>query len=553
MPTPPEVRWNPSSGDHLGLLRTLNQLLVGAAFSTGPHHVVQFANAALRALWAERDPVGKRLADVYPELVADGRVMLWDRASMSGEPSCAPEAPMRTRRAGRPMEEAVFHLSVMPIQDPVSAVKGVLVFVVDVTETVRAKRSAEASAKRLFDLSAEAPSLADAPIHTTEMLDSLARLVVPSVGDFCQIALLDGEQRAMPAASAHVHPDKDALLREMERKYPPRSASPVTRVLTSGRSELVYEVDETFLQETSTTPEHRRALDSLAPRSIMIVPLRTRGRTLGTLSVSSSESGRRYTAQDLALAEDLGHRAALALDNARLYGEAKAAIQSRDDLLAIVSHDLKTPLSVISISSSVLQRKAETGGLDGSALKQIATIQRSSARMAALIGDLLDAASLAGGHFSMETGIHDVRSMLEELVESLRAVAQDKGVTLEWSDELAGNPRILCDRERIVRVPLNLIGNAIKFTSPGGVIRVNGHSDEDQVVISVQDTGAGISESHLSHIFERFWRLERKSRDGSGLGLFIAKGIVEAHGGKIWVESRLGAGSTFSFALPRRE
>jgi signal transduction histidine kinase len=542
-----------ASNDSIGFFAILNQLPLGVGFCLGSLHVVGFVNPTLRALWVDREPAGKQLAEAYPELASQGHVVFWDRAFSTGEGCSIGEVPVRVRRRAEVMEEAFLHLVLCPLRNAEGGVIGVLTFIVDITESVRARRRAEASAARMFDLLRRATAVADASLDAAETLESLLRLVVPGFADFCQIDLLDDEGRPASVASAHVQADKDALLREMDRKYPPLPHSPRKRVLDTGRSELVREVGDRILGESANSPEHRRILDALGARSSIIVPLRTRGRTLGALSMSVAESERTYTEEDLALAEDLGHRAALALDNARLHREAKAAIEARDDLLAVVSHDLKTPLSVISICSSVLQRKAESGSPDPAAYKQIMTIQRSSARMANLIGDLLDAASLAGGHFSMEAGIHEMRLVLEDAMEAMRTVAQDKAVRLECVDEFDDHPHVLCDREKIVRVYANLIGNAIKFTPAGGTVIVKGTSTKDEVVISIEDTGVGIAEAHLPHIFERFWRLERKSRGGSGLGLFIAKGIIEAHGGRIWVESKLEAGSTFRFSLPRIE
>lgn len=225
--------------------------------------------------------------------------------------------------------------------------------------------------------------------------------------------------------------------------------------------------------------------------------------------------------------------------------KAEAAIRTRDEVLAIVSHDLRNPASTISMAASVLEmpiseeRKAE----------QIRVIQRAAATMTHLIGDLLDVSAIESDRFRIEPEPISIDPVLKEACAMLSAQAQQKEQRLKCATS-PGVPEVLGDRQRLLQVLSNLLGNAIKFTPEGGTITVRAEVRGSEVVVSVQDVGSGIPQRDLPHIFNRFWHASRRNRGGAGLGLAIAKGIVEAHGGTIWAESVPDRGSTFSFSLP---
>ena len=220
----------------------------------------------------------------------------------------------------------------------------------------------------------------------------------------------------------------------------------------------------------------------------------------------------------------------------------------REEILAVVSHDLRTPLTAIKMASSAL-----TGGVSGPitperAQKHAGVIRRASDRMERLIGDLLDMAGIQAGNLSIERTRCEVAPLVSELVESLQPLAAAKRTSVV-SDETELGLEVDCDRFRILQVLSNLVGNAIKFTPEGGTVRVAARARGDEVCFSVADTGLGISDEYLPHIFEPYWKGGASSK-GTGLGLYIAKGIVEGHRGKIWVESKVGGGTTFFFTLP---
>lgn len=223
---------------------------------------------------------------------------------------------------------------------------------------------------------------------------------------------------------------------------------------------------------------------------------------------------------------------------------AHRAVRMRDDLVAVVSHDLKNPLTSIDLKVSVLMRKTQ-----GETVEHLQSVRRSVHRMRRLVDDLLDIAKIESGQLSVDRVRHDANDVMHEAVEMLEPIAAEKSLHLEKST-CEPNCVVECDRERISQVLINLIGNAIKFTAEGGKIRVGSERLAHAIRYFVKDTGPGIPKESLPHIFDRYWQAQKTTRHGLGLGLAIAKGIVEAHGGKIWAVSRLGEGSTFYFTLP---
>ena len=231
---------------------------------------------------------------------------------------------------------------------------------------------------------------------------------------------------------------------------------------------------------------------------------------------------------------------------AKALEEAEAAIRTRDDVLAIVSHDLRNPLSTITMAAALLEMPIP----EEKKADQLAIIRRSSETMNRLIGDLLDASAVDAGTLSVERGPLDVAEVLDEARRMLLQQAERKGLRLDV-EVAAGLPTVPADHHRVLQVLTNLVGNAIKFTPGGGSVRLRAAGGARGITLSVSDTGPGIPAEDLPHIFDRFWHTSRTRRGGAGLGLAIAKGIVEAHGGTIHVDSPAGTGATFSFTLPR--
>jgi signal transduction histidine kinase len=290
-------------------------------------------------------------------------------------------------------------------------------------------------------------------------------------------------------------------------------------------------------------------LRDLGLLSYLAVPLAARGRTLGVISMASAESGRRFDAYDLAFARELARQSALAVDNARLYADARRASELRQEVLAIVAHDLRSPLNAVNLATSVLQRRYLLPDADERARKQLATILRATAKMEHLLRDLLDVAGIQAGRLALDSRPTVVEPLLAEAIDEYEAAAAAKGVVLEGVPG-GGATTVSCDPRRIAQVLSNLIGNAVKFARSGDHVLVHANRGGREWIVAVSDTGPGIEAEHLPHLFDPYWSAAHHRIRGTGLGLYIAKNILEAHGGRMWVESVCGVGSTFFFALP---
>ncbi len=322
-------------------------------------------------------------------------------------------------------------------------------------------------------------------------------------------------------------------------------ATGAARTLRTGEPELVPTVTDEWLRSVSQNSAHLEALRALAPRSILLLPLRSRGRTIGALTCVFDGSGRRHRTENLPLALDLADRAGLALDNAGLFRRSQQAVRTRDEVLRIVAHDLRNPLNAISLSAQlVLDQLPEDGPR-----KHLLLIRRSVERASRLIQDLLDVAKLQGGTLAIERRPDDSTTLVRQVIDLQHPQAVEHSIELEGV--VSGDPGpISADRDRLLQVFANLIGNAIKFTPPGGRITVRARRVGREICFSVSDTGPGIPPESVSHVFEAFWRARPGVVEGAGLGLAISSGIIEAHGGRIWVESEPGRGATFYFTLP---
>jgi PAS domain S-box-containing protein len=231
---------------------------------------------------------------------------------------------------------------------------------------------------------------------------------------------------------------------------------------------------------------------------------------------------------------------------------AEAAVEARDDFLGIVTHDIRGPLGAASLGATSIDLLAPQGA-EGAPLRQAAgRIRRACASISALVNDLLDGASIQAGKLSLSVQPLDATTLVDEAVEMFRPIAAEKSIAL--TGDVLTQAIARCDRNRLAQVFSNLISNALKFTPAGGAIRVQAsspaQSGRDEICFSVSDTGSGIPADHLGRVFDRFFQGAAHGRAGAGLGLYIARGIVEVHGGRIWVESEVGRGTTFSFALP---
>lgn len=426
-------------------------------------------------------------------------------------------------------------------------------------ENARLYREAEAAQQRLAFL-AEASTLLVSSLDYATTLSSVACLAVPFLADWCAVHVIDPKGSIRQLALAHGETLDMELASRLQTGNVTGSQEPhpvIQQVLRTSRSE--------FFPDASSSSNGANGLDDglvplrqLGLESLMVVPLVAHGQTLGTMSFASTHPEHRYTAADLALAEDLAHRAALAMDNSRLYGEIQDAVRIRDEFLSTVSHDLKTPLTAIKGRAQLLRRRSdrndERDGKDWMA-EGLGQIDTTATRMSTLINELLDISRLQIGQpVELDRQSVDLVHLVHQGVIEWRQ--QDSGQH-DFEVETALPSLIgVWDVDRLDRVLANLLANAVKYSPDGGRITLRltreEAAGEEWAVLAVIDQGIGIPAADLPHIFEAFIRAGNVVGriTGTGIGLAGARRIIEQHGGTIQVVSQEGAGSTFTIRLP---
>ena len=500
-----------------------------AFFSVDFDWRITYVNRCAERLWdrPRADLLGRTLWECFPEA----------GASESGRALRRAMAERRTLRVEvvSPVLGRWAEVEAFPVD------QGLSVFFRDVHERRRREE-----ADRLLGRASEVLAGTLDPAAT---LQQVAEVAAGTLADCCIVHVAEGGA-VRAAGVAHADPTRLELLRGTLRRFPvdPVGPGPVTAALRTGEPQLLSEVPRALLEEAAAEPEHLEMLLALGIRSAMVAPLRAGGRTLGALTFART-GGAPYDAADLAVAADLARRAALALENARAYEQARQATRAREEVLAVVSHDLRNPLHAVLLAATVLDEYSGAAKWSERERKQLRAIRSSAQQMSALIRDLMEAAALESGQRALHLEAVEPARLLTDAVELHRGLAQQKGIALE-PEAAPGLPAVQADRARLLQVLANLLGNAIKFTPGGGTVTLGAAPREGGVGFFVSDTGPGIAPEQLPHVFERYWRAERGDRQG--LGLAIARGIVEAHGGRIWVQSAPGQGTTFFFTLPLR-
>jgi PAS domain S-box-containing protein len=424
-----------------------------------------------------------------------------------------------------------------------------------------ARAEAEAAQERLGFLAEASARLASSLDYSTT-LQQVAQAVVPRMADWVTLNVLDehGELRAV--ASGHSNAMRERLAASMRETFPRstgESNSPVVQVLRSGRSRFIPEVGVDALRAISRNEEHLRMWQALAPRSVIIVPLTGHRGVLGTLSlITTSDSERRYTHADVAMAEDLARRVALAVENAQLYSEAQAAIhtaeeavRAREVFLSVAAHELKTPVtSLRGFAQLTLRALEQDRELDRERLHHALTVvNQQSDKLRRLVAQLLDISRIQSGRLQLELREVDLRQLIGEIVTSMQQQSQFHQLRVNVPD----SQPVHIDPLRLEQVLTNLVDNAIKYSPQGGAIEIDvWPPDAEHVCIGVRDRGPGIRPEHRAHIFERFYQAgdDAEHAAGMGLGLYISREIVELHGGTIEAEFPPDGGARFIITLP---
>jgi PAS domain S-box-containing protein len=500
---------------------------------------LRFNRAGEELLGSPRETfTGKSDYDLWPQAQAEFFVEKDRETLRSGKVVDIPEEEIQTRDRG----VRILHTKKVPILDGA----GHPIYLLGISEDITERSLIEKEQRFL----AEANVALSASLDYEQTLALVARLAVQHVADWCAVDIMDEHRRLRRLCLSSADPAK-AGVRAVLEQTPPTQALPdiAWSVIEGGRSIVVEHVTPEFFESIAQGPEHLQALKATGVTSLMAVPLEMRGQTLGVLMFGSSTPSRVYGQDDLRLAKALADRAAVAIENARLYRASVHATQLRDQVLGVVAHDLRNPLSAILLQAGKLRRRPGEEP-DRRSQKPREAIETAVTRMNRMIQDLLDVALMESGQLTVQPVRLSARELLVGAVDLQRALASSSFLELrvEVDDDL---PEIWGDRDRLLQVIENLIGNAVKFTEAGGRITAGATSADRDVVFRVADTGSGIAPEDLPRVFDRFWQATRVGRQGAGLGLPITKGIVEAHGGRIWVESTRGRGTTVSFTIPK--
>ncbi|MGN6547095.1 MAG: PAS domain S-box protein [Aureliella sp.] len=413
---------------------------------------------------------------------------------------------------------------------------------------VSEQKRSEETARFLSNASAALAVLVD--FEST--LQFVASLAVPYFADWVAVDMVQADGSLRRVAVAHVDPSKVALAHEVHRRFPADRNAPqgVWHIVRSGEAELVHEITDELLVRSVKDPELLGIMRELGLKSYIGVPLKVRGKTLGVVTFITAESGHLYDATDLAVAQDLADRGAIAIENTQLYRELREADRRKDEFLATLAHELRNPLAPIRNSLQILKMPNVDAA---TALETREMMERQVHHLVRLVDDLLDVSRVMRGKIELRKERVELATIVARAVETAEPTIQQQGHSLDISLE-PDSLLLDADPVRLAQVIGNLLTNSAKYTEPGGSIWLSASREADQAVLRVRDTGIGIAPEMLSHVFELFVQADHastKAQGGLGIGLTLVKSLVEMHGGRVTVSSPgLGKGSEFVVRLP---
>ncbi|HEU4580697.1 MAG TPA: response regulator [Polyangiaceae bacterium] len=418
-------------------------------------------------------------------------------------------------------------------------------------ENARLYRATQAADARNRFLAEVTEALATS-LDYAHTLEQVARLAVPTIAQMAAVYRVDADGGIRLSSLAADEPAREALARELDALLPLNRAQDrvLPRVIRTGQAELLADVPDVVQDVWSPTSRARALTTELRIGSYMVVPLRLREQVVGAISLTATRGKRRFTPEDLTLAEELGRRASLAMENAQLYFEAQEASRLKDEFLATVSHELRTPLTAILGWTHLLR-----SGRPEHTARAIETIERNARAQVHIVEDVLDVSRIITGKLRLEIEPVRLDQIVQAALDALRSAADAKQLQLSFRSQ-PGAGETLGDAGRLQQIAWNLLANAIKFTPAGGQVEVSLEQDASTVALQVSDTGIGIRPEHLPRVFERFWQADSSSTrafGGLGLGLALVRHLVELHGGQVMVHSAgPGKGASFKVVLPLR-
>jgi PAS domain S-box-containing protein len=422
----------------------------------------------------------------------------------------------------------------------------------DLYEEQGRARDAADHARQQATFLAEAGNVLSSSLDYEETLRSVANLAVPTMADWCAVDILGERDTLRRIAVAHVDPKKVEFARSLEERYPadPKAPGGVHEVMRTGHPAFMSHIPLALLEAAARDAEHLRIIRELRLTSYMCVPLIIRGKAIGAITFVSAESGREYTHADVRFAAELATRAALAVENARAYQQAHEASRLKDEFLATLSHELRTPLNAVLGYARMM--RAQTISPD-KAKGAWDVVERNATALKQIIEDVLDVSRIVAGRLRLNVEPVDLPAIIDEAIATVRPAADAKGVRIETLIEPLSTP-ISGDASRLQQILWNLLSNAIKFTRRDGKVQVRLSRVNSHVEVVVSDTGRGIAPSFLPFVFERFRQADAsfsREHGGLGLGLAIARQLVELHGGTIEASSGgIDSGSSFTVKLP---
>jgi signal transduction histidine kinase/PAS domain-containing protein len=533
----------PASGALASVLRRVPCGLVVAEAPGG--RLLQGAEH-LEAVWRRRLPEGARVCTLdWGGLHPDGRAYApeeWPLCRTLADGETVQDAEIEIVR-GDGTRGAV-RVSTTPVHDEEGRLVAGVMALIDVTE----QRRRDLARRLLAEASASLASSLD--YQTT--LKNVARLMVPMLADWCGIDIVGEEGAIERLVVVHADPAKQGLAEEIKHRFPtdPAALMGVAKVIREGVSEIVPDIDDGFLLAIAQDEEHLEMLRALEIHSLIIVPLVARRKTLGALLLGFGEARVDVGPEEVELAEELAARAALAIDNARLYQESQVANHAKADFLAVISHELRTPLTAI-IGYAELLSLGVPEPIPERQRDQVARIEVAARHLQQLIDEILTVVSLESGRDRVRRSSVEVRTVLESAATIIEPLARQKELALTTVVP-DGDLRLSTDPDKLLQLLLNLLTNAVKFTERGEV-HLEARRDGAVVEFLVRDTGVGLEPGVRERIFEPFWQVEQpitRRSGGTGLGLTLTRRLVRLLDGEIRVESTPGEGSLFAVRLP---